>query len=311
MNVAQLCKGQTFIAKGEALPANFVHGDTIGEARQAASVLDGLAQGVLQPHGSTRAKLYAIQVEMGNMPQVDCPLQHTFAPDVYIRTIMLPKGSVILGKIHKHAHGNILSSGTVTVLTESGGVERLTGPLTMLSEAGTKRAVYAEADAVWTTIHPNPSNTRDLAQLESEIIAATYAEYDAFIAQQDYLNVLWQANMSHADVLRLTNAPTFVDAMPDGYDHIFIAASQIEGRGVFTRKPITAGEFIGPARLEGIRTPLGRYANHSPANNAEFRERDGDLYSVAVADIPAGGEILNNYRQGATIHGITLREVQS
>ena len=43
--------------------------------------------------------------------------------------------------------------GTVLVLTENEGVQRLTGPITMVSEAGTKRAVVAETNAVWTTIH--------------------------------------------------------------------------------------------------------------------------------------------------------------
>lgn len=183
MNPAILCKGQMFIPKGTPLPANFVHGDAVGESKRALAVQDGLTQGALQVPGSIRAKLYTLQVAVSSLPDVDCPLQHTFAPGIYIRTIILPVGSTLIGKIHKHQHGNILSSGTVAVLTESGGVEKLTGPLTMLSEPGTKRAVRAITEAVWTTIHPNPTNTRDLAQLESEIIAATYAEYDAFLSE--------------------------------------------------------------------------------------------------------------------------------
>lgn len=181
MKIEDLCRRQTFIPKGVGLSSvDFVRGDAIGDDKRRAAVADALVQGKLQIPGSIREKLYALQARLIELPDVDCPLQHIFAPDIYIRTIRLPRYATLLGKIHKHQHGNILSSGTVLVLTEAGGTERLTGPLTMLSEPGTKRAVYAETDAVWTTIHPNPSNTRDLAQLESEIIAATYAEYEAF-----------------------------------------------------------------------------------------------------------------------------------
>ena len=50
----------------------------------------------------------------------------------------------------------------------------------MISKAGTKRALYAETDLVWTTIHANPTNTEDLEELEKDIIAPTYLEYEKF-----------------------------------------------------------------------------------------------------------------------------------
>jgi hypothetical protein len=42
---------------------------------------------------------------------------------------------VIVGKIHKHAHLNMLMKGRVSVFTEKGR-EDFTGPLTMVSQAG-------------------------------------------------------------------------------------------------------------------------------------------------------------------------------
>jgi len=45
--------------------------------------------------------------------------------------------------------------------------------------------------------------------------------------------------------------------------------SPIHGTGVFASFPINAFEVIGPARLNGKRTPLGRYTNHSSNPNAE------------------------------------------
>ena len=160
---------------------NFTAGDiATGSARDMA-VQDAITQGALQSPDSTREKLYKLQASIGELPNVECPLQHVFAPGVYARTIIIPAGSVLVGKIHKHRHLNILSKGVVRVLTESGGIQTFQGPLTMVSEAGTKRAVYAITQAVWTTIHLNPTDETDLGKLEDEIIAKTYQEYEQFL----------------------------------------------------------------------------------------------------------------------------------
>src|SRR5882672_11769090 len=106
----------------------------------------------LEP-GSPRAALYMLQLQGADLPPVECPLQHVFAPGCYARTIRIPAGTFIVGKIHKHQHVNVLSQGEVTVLTEGAGVEHLRGPLTMVSMPGTKRALYTHTDVTWTTIH--------------------------------------------------------------------------------------------------------------------------------------------------------------
>ena len=109
-----------------------------------------------------------------------CPLKHSFCDGMYVREIKIPKDTILTGKIHKHEHPNFLMSGTVMVITESGGEEILHGPLSMISEAGTKRALYAVTDLVWITIHLNPKNTRDLEELEELVIAKDFETYDKF-----------------------------------------------------------------------------------------------------------------------------------
>lgn len=156
----------------------FTSGDAFGKEKRAAAVNDAKRQLELIPEGSIRQKLYSLQLACAELPDVEMPLQHTFAPGVYVRTIFIPAGSVIIGKIHKHRHANVLSQGHVTVLTEGGGLEELHGPLTMVSEPGTKRAVYAHTDTVWTTIHP--TDKTDLGDIEEEVIAKTYEEYEQF-----------------------------------------------------------------------------------------------------------------------------------
>lgn len=114
-----------------------------------------------------------------------CPLKHTFSEGIYVREIFIPADTMLVGKIHKHDHPNFLMSGDVDVITESGGSERLKGPLSMISKAGTKRVVYTISDTVWITVHLNPTNTQDLSKLEEIVIADSYKEYERFIKSKD------------------------------------------------------------------------------------------------------------------------------
>lgn len=113
----------------------------------------------------------------------NCPLKHHFSDGFYIREIFIPKGTVVVGKIHKHAHPNFLMKGKVRVITEYDGNTELEAPLFMISQAGTKRVVLALEDTIWITVHNNLRNTRDLNELENEIIAKDYNE----IGLKDFL----------------------------------------------------------------------------------------------------------------------------
>lgn len=131
-----------------------------------------------------REAILHLEKEMTKMPDALigdndlCPLTHTFADGMYVREIFIPKGTAIVGKIHKHSHPNFLQSGEVTVFTEEGGLERIKAPRSIISPAGTKRVVYAHQDTVWITVHSNPYNITDLDKLEDMIISKNYLEYE-------------------------------------------------------------------------------------------------------------------------------------
>lgn len=129
-----------------------------------------------------REDIVLFEQAMNTMPGVEfgdnekCPLKHSFADGVYMREIFIPKDTLIVGKIHKHAHPNFLMKGDVSVVTEAG-IERLKAPLSMISPAGTKRIVYAHEDTIWVTIHV--TDERDLEKIEEAVIAKDYNEYDS------------------------------------------------------------------------------------------------------------------------------------
>lgn len=132
----------------------------------------------------TRKDILNLEEKMKSLPDVfygdtdNCPLKHSFADGIYVREIFIPKGTLLVGKIHNHEHPNFLMSGDVSVFTEEG-TSRLKGPLSMISKAGTKRVVYAHEDTVWITVHTNQKNTQDLKEIEDFVIAKSYEEFDS------------------------------------------------------------------------------------------------------------------------------------
>lgn len=130
------------------------------------------------PPTELRAKIVAFERALADLalrlhlPHVELPLKHTFTKGAYVREITLPAEHLIVGKIHRHEHLNFISRGDVTVVTESGGVERLKGPCTLISPPGTKRVVYTHEETVWTTVHSTEET--DLEKIEAEHIAPSY-----------------------------------------------------------------------------------------------------------------------------------------
>ena len=118
-----------------------------------------------------QAAIEAMTPADGRIESEDCPVKHHFAPGQYLREIKVAAGQVVIGKIHIHAHGNIVSQGRCTVFTEDG-LREVKAPLTFISQPGTKRAVLVHEELIWTTCHA--TDKTDLAEIEAEIIAPNY-----------------------------------------------------------------------------------------------------------------------------------------
>ena len=110
----------------------------------------------------------------------NCPLKHSFADGCYVREIFIPKGNLVVGKIHKHSHPNFLMEGEVIVITEEG-KKHLKAPCSMISAAGTKRVVYTLENSRWITVHV--TDKTDLKEIEQEIIVDNFAR----IGLKDFL----------------------------------------------------------------------------------------------------------------------------
>ena len=109
-------------------------------------------------------------------------LEHFFVPSdkdygcsTYARQLFMPKGMVVVGKLHKKPHLTFLMKGTVLVVSEHGGQQRIKAPLTFVSPAGAKRVFYIEEDTILTTVHlTKETKEKDLDKVEDEVISPTY-----------------------------------------------------------------------------------------------------------------------------------------
>lgn len=117
---------------------------------------------------SWRDKVKFLMKEFAACPQAECPLKHYFAPGVYIREIFMPAGSIVIGKIHKTEHFNIIQQGKLKILHDDYTNTVLTAPHTFVSKPGIQKVLYILEDTVWSTVHL--TEERDLERLEAALI---------------------------------------------------------------------------------------------------------------------------------------------
>ena len=134
--------------------------------------------------------------------------------------------------------------------------------------------------------------------LNSTTSAADHRDFNLFLVEANLLpETVRQISEFTADVLFLADAP------------VNVAASVIEGKGLFLTEPKRKGELICPARVSGRRTQAGRYTNHSASPNATMiLLNNGDLNLVAVADINADQEITIDYRRSLALSDLTFND---
>ena len=102
----------------------------------------------------------------------DYPISSRYAKGMYVRQITIPAGNLVVGRLHREDHYNVITKGKVSVLTEEGGLEVFTAPVSMISPAGCKRVLFTHEDTEWTTTHV--TELTDVDAIEAAVIAPSY-----------------------------------------------------------------------------------------------------------------------------------------
>lgn len=150
-------------------------------AMLAPDELAVLRQALGQDLEADRAAAERLEAAMLELPQVDIPVEHFFGDQVYLRKILIPRGTMATGRIQKFEHISIVISGDMTVWNEHDGLVRVKGPAITVVKPGTKRVGYAHEDTLWATAHG--TGFRDIENMVGHLTAASYAEYEAHCLQ--------------------------------------------------------------------------------------------------------------------------------
>jgi hypothetical protein len=124
---------------------------------------------------AVRQNIADLEAAMFQAPQLEIETRHYFSDGVYAREIVIPEGALITGKIHAFEHINVVSKGSISVLTENG-ARRIDAPCTFIAPPGTKRVGLAHAETVWTTLHAVPNHIRTPDEAEALLILPTHPD---------------------------------------------------------------------------------------------------------------------------------------
>jgi hypothetical protein len=265
----------------------------------------------------TEQKVQTLEAAFLEQPQVDCPVVHRFGPNIYIREVTIPAGTLSIGHYQTTTHLNVMLKGRVIMVSEDGSKTELVAPQTFVSGPGRKIGYILE-DMVWQNVYA--TNETDVEKLETTLLnkSQTWQEhqknqqlllsFDHSEDVADYYLAIVEYGFDHETVQnQVQNLDDQID-LPHGGYKMMVAPSKIEGKGVFATGNIDAGEIIAPARIAGKRTPAGRYTNHSKNPNAKMILLDnGDVNLVAAMPIVGckggnlGEEITIDYRQALSL----------
>lgn len=239
-------------------------------------------------------------------PQANIVTRHTFLPGVYERTIIIPPWTVLTGAAHRTAYRVRLERGKIAVNTDDG-IQLMRAPHAFNAAAGARRVGRVlEEEVVWVDVYDNPDDCIDVAVLEARLyvipdcglgetrrIEQARADYDLFLRQWGIDQQTMDQIVHHDDLISMSPAW-----------EVEVRCSPIHGQGLFALAHFESRELICPGRIDGHRTPAGRYINHSPIPNATGVLIGQDIAAVALTAIQPGEEILINYRESMRLQEI-------
>lgn len=126
------------------------------QSKRAAvfDVLQISKEGQITPEMLDRLEARQLEmVESGALVGVDCPTTHTFTKYSYVREAVMPKGSLVIGHIHKEPHHCVVLAGRMLILNSDRTVTEIVAPATFLAGPGRKVGFMCE-DTVMQNVHP-------------------------------------------------------------------------------------------------------------------------------------------------------------
>lgn len=123
-------------------------------------------------------------VLLGRFIKQDCPVNHNFFKNLYVRECVLEAGMRVTSKIHRHRHPYVILKGSAEVWTDKKGWQLVKAPYYGITEAGTRRVLKIITTCFWITFHGHPLDTENLDEIEAYVIEPHENEFICNIPSQ-------------------------------------------------------------------------------------------------------------------------------
>jgi len=275
---------------------------------------------------STKENIENVEATMLDLPQADCPIAHHFGPGIYIRELTMPAGIIAIGHMQKKDHLNVILTGKVAMI-EDDNIRIVEAPMIFTGKPGRKIGYVIET-CVWQNVYA--TDETDIDKLEDMFIdkSDVWKEHNEKLKakntalheedRKDFFKLVEDSGFTPEIVKEQSENESDQIEMPNEYKSILsVRDSCIHGKGVFLSWPVLEGTIIAPARIGDLRTPAGRYTNHSKTPNAEFKKIGDNIFLVSKVGISGckggdmGEEVTIDYRQALSLSGIELNKKES
>jgi hypothetical protein len=121
-------------------------------------------------------------------------VNHYVSRDVYVRELVIPKGVLVIGRVHKYDHVSIMLEGEMLMWTSDKGAFKIKAPFISTTKAGSKRVGFALSDTRFVTAHGTP-NVPDWdpclpdEELKALFTTRTMIEYNLFATKAEQLQL--------------------------------------------------------------------------------------------------------------------------
>jgi hypothetical protein len=111
--------------------------------------------------------------------QLAMDVKHEIVDGLYVRRLFIPKGTLLVGQVHRKTCVNIVEQGDISVLTEFGS-RRCKPGFTGISKAGIQKLGYAHEDTVFVNVFR--TDEIDINKIEQEIACKSH---DYLLAEEE------------------------------------------------------------------------------------------------------------------------------
>lgn len=133
----------------------------------------------LAEQGNTPAILAIEQAMLASFDQealkAQTDTQHYQIKGVYARTMFVPAGMLVTGKIHNFESIGILAQGTMRITNGETSV-LVSAPYISVDKPGIKRLGYAETDCTFISVHR--TDAEEITDIEDELVSDTFEEFE-------------------------------------------------------------------------------------------------------------------------------------